>query len=110
MAGNEEITLVHSIAPDNPTDANGFPNPPTEEMGTVFANKKSVGFAEFYQAHLAGFRAELKFDVYTAEYNDEKQAIYEGVRYDVKRTYGIKNGEFTELTLYEIAKGGRESG
>lgn len=48
---------------------------PTER--TVFAELKSVGQSEFYQAHALGLKPELKFKIADyLEYRNEKQLKY----------------------------------
>ncbi|WP_052152879.1 phage head closure protein [Dehalobacter sp. UNSWDHB] len=102
MRWTDLLTLVALSEPDERVNEHGFPNEQTETAKTVFANKLSVGYSEFYKAAQAGYTAELKFDVYTQEYEGQEIAEYEGKRYRVLRTYVSKNGEFTELTLVDL--------
>lgn len=106
MQWSDELTLIATVPPDEPTNENGFPNPPAETKNVVFANKKSVGYAEFYKAQQAGYSVEIKFDVYAAEYHGEPFAEHEGKRYKVLRTYLSKNGETVELTLSDLTERG----
>ena len=96
MRWGEQITLVALSEPSPRTNEHGFPVARTETATTVFADKKSVGFSEFYKAQQAGYTTELKF----------------GKRYRVLRTYTHGNGEFTELTLVNLpeAEGGGNNG
>ena len=101
--------------PSPRTNEHGFPARKPETATTVFADKKSVGYSEFYKAEMAGHVAEVKFDVYAMEYNGEMIAEYpvsSGKRYRVLRTYTHGNGEFTELTLVNLpeAEGGGNNG
>ncbi len=97
--------MIALTDPAERVNANGFPNE-REEMRTVlFGNKKSVGYSEFYKAAVAGYAAELKFDVYTEEYGGQKLAEVDGVRYKVLRTYrDPKNPDITELTLSDLSE------
>lgn len=109
MRWNEQITLIAQSDADPRTDANGFPTAPQERSTTVFADEKSVGYSEFYKAEMAGYKASLKVDVRSFEYEGQQVAEYppnSGKRYRVIRTY--KHGEFTELTLSDVpsAQGG----
>jgi len=109
----DEITLITTIPPTEATNENGFSNPETETRKTVFANKKSVGYSEFYKAQQAGFTAELKFDVFTEEYEGQTMAEYGGKRYKILRTYVDPKtaGEITELTLSDLTeRGGADVG
>ena len=65
----------------------------------VFAKLLSIGQQEFYQAQANGLKPELKFELADYEdYADEKEAVYNGLKYQVLRTY--RKGIRLELTLY----------
>lgn len=69
----------------------------TEVKREVFAEVKSVGQSEFYQAHSNGFKPEIKFviaDYY--DYDGEEELIYNEKRYNIIRTY--RNGVQLEIT------------
>ena len=105
MRWSEQITLIALEEPTTRTNEHGFPVELPETATTVFADKKSVGFSEFYKASQAGYTAELKFDVYSFEYTGQQIVEYpvaSGTRYRVLRTYVYGNGEFTELTLVNL--------
>lgn len=115
MGWNDQIKLIAQTDKTPRTDDNGFPLPPAETETTVFADKKSVGYSEFYKAAQAGYSAELKFDVHSMEYTGEQTVEYpvgSGTRYRVLRTYLHGSGEYTELTLVNLpeAEGGGEDG
>lgn len=123
MRWSEQITLIAVSPPtDDSTNEHGFPVTAPEAATTVFADKKSVGYSEFYKASQAGYTAELKFDVRSFEYSGERIVEYpvaSGTRYRVLRTYVHGNGEFTELTLVDLPEapeapeeeeGGEENG
>lgn len=98
------LTLITITAPTEETDEQGFYAEPTETAREVFANKKSVGYSEFYKSASAGYAAELKFDLHTADYCGEKLVEYGGKRHKVLRTYESKNGDFVELTLTDLSE------
>ena len=105
MGWRDQITLIALAETSERTNEHGFPITKPETATTVFADKKSVGYSEFYKAEMAGHVAEIKFDVYAMEYNGETIAEYpvsSGKRYRVLRTYTHGNGEFTELTLVNL--------
>lgn len=115
MRWSEQITLIALADPSPRTNEHGFPVSRTETATTVFADKKSVGYSEFYKAAQAGYTTELKFDVYSFEYTGQQIVEYpvsSGTRYRVLRTYLHGNGEFTELTLVNLpeAEGGGGDG
>ena len=110
MRWSDELTLIHATIPDDPADAtneHGFAVTEEGERTTVYANKKSVGFSEFFQAKMAGYNEEMKFDVFTVEYDGQTIAEYEGKRYMILRTYvdPKTSGEYTELTLSDLLNG-----
>lgn len=115
MRWGEQITLI-ALSDHSPrTNEHGFPVARTETATTVFADKKSVGHTEFYEAQNAGYKATLKFDVHSFEYEEQQIVEYpvsSGKRYRVHRTYLHGNGEFTELTLVDLpeAEGGGGDG
>lgn len=64
----------------------------------VFCQIKSIGMKESYEALSKGHRPEIKAvlsDVY--DYDGERQATYNGVAYNILRTY--QHGISLELTL-----------
>ena len=102
MGWRDQITLIALAETSERTNEHGFPITKPETATTVFADKKSVGYSEFYKAEMAGHVAEIKFDVYAMEYNGETIAEYpvsSGKRYRILRTYSHNDGELIELTL-----------
>ena len=109
MRWSDQLTLISETAPgggEEAADEHGFGLPQEGGLTTVYANKKSVGYGEFFKAKMAGYNEELKFDVFTAEYAGQTLAEYNGRRYTVLRTYidPEAEGEYTELTLSDILK------
>jgi hypothetical protein len=99
---SDVITLI--AASEQETDDQGFYLPPSETRREIFANRKSVGYSEFYKSAQAGQTAEIKFTVRTDEYSAEGFAEHKGKRYKILRTYETANGEFTELTLTDLSE------
>ena len=77
--------------------ANGQTTEKLERETTVWAARKSVNRAEYYQAAQAGMRTDAIFRVHSAEYDREQQLVCAGEVYDVVRTYGAETEEI-ELT------------
>lgn len=69
----------------------------TTETATVWAGKRSVKRDEFYLASQAGYKAAVVFTIYTFEYNNEEQVVFNDVVYDIVRTYQ-KTPDYLELT------------
>jgi len=97
--------LTPEIDPAESLDDNGFAVDPPFISRVVYCDKKSVGYSEFYRAQQQGQYARFKFDVHTIDYNGERLAEYDGVRYMILRTFELQNGEITELTLSDIVAG-----
>lgn len=111
----DEITLIsykEPITANTQINKNGFRLPPQEThkafRETIFCNKKSVGFSEFYKAQQAGITATLKVDIFTEEYDNQQFAEIDGRRYKILRTYLINSGEHLELTLSDLSEKGIE--
>lgn len=68
-----------------------------ERETTVWAARKSVNRAEYYQAAQAGKRTDAIFRMHSAEYGNEQQIACNGEVYDIIRAYGAETEEI-ELT------------
>lgn len=64
----------------------------------IFGKEKSIKQSEFYQAQASGFKPELKFEINSFEYNDEKYVRYNNKEYRVIRTYKVSLDKI-EITL-----------
>lgn len=100
----DAVTLILTVPPAEETNNNGFAELPAEQSRLVFCNKKSAGYSEFYKSKQDGYKAELKLDLHTQDYNGETLVEFEGRRYKVLRTYESKAGDFIELTLSDLAE------
>jgi len=69
---------------------------PVETETTILCRLKSVSRAEFYDAAASGLRPELVFVIHAYEYGGERVVEFEGVRYNVIRTYQV---DFEEMEL-----------
>lgn len=77
----------------------------TETPRQVFANKKSVRQAEFYQAAATGLKPELMFEVRSIDYAGETKLQYTGKQYGILRTFS-KNDEILELICSGLVPNG----
>lgn len=60
----------------------------TETERDVFAERRSIGMTEFYQAQAVGLQPEITFVLSDyLDYNGERFVKYNGRRYNVLRTY-----------------------
>lgn len=80
---NHEVTLVsYEITKD---DIGNDVKTPIKK--TVLCRVDSIGQSEFYNANVSGLKPELKIITKVFEYQGEKEVIFEGVEYEVIRTY-----------------------
>lgn len=70
----------------------------------VYAQLDAVGYREFYAAQQAGITPEITATIFEADYERQRVAIVDGVRYRVVRTY--KRGDKVELTLEALEERG----
>lgn len=75
---------------------------PTERL--VYVDEKSIRQTEFYQAQATGLRPEIMFEMRREEYQNEPRIKYEGVTYDIIRTYE-KNRDFIEIICQGLVNG-----
>lgn len=68
----------------------------------IYANKKSITQSEFYQAQAQGFKPELKFEINTFEYEDNKKIRYKGRIYKILRTYEISSEKMEIVCIGNI--------
>ena len=68
-----------------------------ERETTVWAARKSVNRAEYYQAAQAGKHTDAIFRMHSTEYRNEQQLVCGSDVFDVIRTYGAETEEI-ELT------------
>ena len=76
-----------------------------ETRRTVLCNVKSVGRNEFYSAATSGLKPSIVFVIHGYEYNGEQKVEFEGVKYNVIRTYSTDFEEI-ELTCERVAANG----
>lgn len=100
---DHELTLIEQQFIE---DEIGNQIPVLPEAGiAVLCRLKSVGRHEFYNAAVTGLRPELVFVIHNYEYNGAKKVFFEGIRYNVLRTYATGFEEL-ELTCERIAADG----
>lgn len=97
MTYDHELTLISQTITED-----GIGNQiPVETETVVLCGLKSISRIEFYNAVVTGLRPELVFVIHTYEYNGEKKVEFEGVRYNVVRTYQ-KDVEEMELICERV--------
>ena len=78
--------VITLITKTRQTDAYGRQTA-TETKRDVFAQIDSVSRAEFFEAGQNGLNPEYRFTVFSGEWDGEREAEYNGVRYSIYRTY-----------------------
>ena len=69
----------------------------TETEAERFAEVRSIGQSEFYQAAASGLKPTIKFVLADFwDYDNQKEIIFDDVRYNVLRTY--RDGNKLEIT------------
>lgn len=68
----------------------------------VWAGQKSIKQSEFYQAYANGLRPEITFIVRADQYNSEPRLSYNGVEYEIVRTYIGKDEREIELVCQRL--------
>ncbi len=90
-----EEALELGVIPDPPV----YEGPPFPvEWIPVFAELKSIGRSEFYQAAGTGYKPEKIFEVHAFEFGDHEYVKHDGTIYKVIRTYS-NNPEIIELVV-----------
>lgn len=52
-----------------------------------FTNVKSIGYREFYEAQVTGYKPEIKLELSSFDYDMQGYVKYNGIEYKVIRTY-----------------------
>ncbi|MEF2819464.1 MAG: phage head closure protein [Clostridium sp.] len=68
----------------------------------IYAKKKSITQSEFYQAQAQGFKPELKFEINSFEYEDNKKIRYKGRIYKILRTYEVSTEKLEIVCIGNI--------
>lgn len=93
----EVLTL---ISQRNVPTPNGGTVPVDDGTREVFAERRSVGMKESYEAAAVGLKPEIVFVLEDAlDYEGEKYAVYNDVRYRVHRNFQPKDSTTLELVL-----------
>ena len=91
-------TIITLTTPGTRTqDADGIWRDGTPTSRDVFARMTSVSRGEFFSAGEAGFRPEMQFTVFQAEYQGEGRLLWNGNAYAIYRTYQIPGTDDLEL-------------
>lgn len=92
-----DTTIILTTPGTRAQDAEGIWRDGTPTEREIFARMDSVGRSEFYAAGEAGFRPEMRFTVFQAEYQGEDRLKWNGNAYAVYRTYHVPGTDDLEL-------------
>lgn len=91
------LSVEYNTAPEvSETDTDG-----AESARTVFCNKKTVGYSEYFKSQQTGKLVEAKYEVHKADYGGEDVVEVNGRRYFVLKTYDTGT-DTIELTLTDL--------
>ena len=91
-------TTITLITPGTRTqDAEGIWRDGTPTSREIFARMESVSRNEFYAGGEAGFRPDMRFKVFQAEYQGEEELRWNGAAYAIYRTYQVSGTDDLEL-------------
>lgn len=83
-------TVIELVA--DTADENVLGNTISKEIKReVYAEKKSIRQSEFYQAAATGLKPEIMFEMWAAEYQNEKALYYGARKYEIMRVYDKKD-------------------
>ncbi len=98
MTKHDTIKLVAEATP------RGVNDQPVESERTVYCTVKSVGMRESYEAMAHGLHPEVVFCLtQDFEYQGEKLCLWNGVYYDIVRTY-VTEEDGIELTAQRASR------
>lgn len=97
----DEITLITKKLDGNRVNKNGFELTPEEITRTVFCNKKSVGYNEYFKSQQTGKVVEAKCEIHKIDYGGEDTVEMNGRRFFVLKTYNTGT-DTIELTLTDL--------
>ncbi len=95
-----EVIFFMDMVPSEERDANGDPVTREQISEMVYAEIKSIGQSEFYQAQTADKKPQFKFKITDyQDYQGQKYLLYKDVKYKILRTYQTSSNEL-EITCY----------
>ncbi|KGL45060.1 hypothetical protein EP56_05745 [Listeriaceae bacterium FSL A5-0209] len=100
---DHEVTLLgQTIVSDNLGNQT-----PVDSKNTILCEKLPVSRAEFYTAGANGMKPTLILKVHGFEYDNEAELLFDGVRYNIIKTY---SPDFEEIELTCQVAMGRAGG
>lgn len=98
MYWTEQITLLR----DTPKKVQGVLEHHYTQVRTVYGERRSVKWAEFFAAEAAGTTLTAVFVLHADEYSGERVIEWNGNLYSVQRAY--ETGSTVELTVSDLAQ------
>lgn len=97
---NEQIRLIP--VEETTRGGNIHSTPKYNDARSVYARASSVGSREFFDSLRAGIELSARFEVWRAEYQDEKLVQWHGDEYRVVRTYHNDAHQTVELICEKL--------
>ena len=98
----DELTLIAETTAENRVNKNGFAVAPEENARTVFCNKKSVGYSEYFKSQQTGKLVEAKYEVHKADYGGEDVVEVNGRRSRLSARRLVSLLKFLSAFLYRF--------
>lgn len=106
-------TTITFITPGTRTqDADGIWRDGTPTERDIFARMESVSRGEFFSGGQSGFRPEMLFTIFQAEYQGEDELTWNGSAYSIYRTYNVPGTDDLELYVQKkvgVFRGGQNT-
>ncbi len=75
----------------------------------LVAEIQSVKQSEFFKAKHEGMSSEMVAKIFYLDYNGEREAVIDGNRFKIYRTYQSPNAETCELYLERMCRSGKNN-
>lgn len=96
----DDVVYFSSFEDGTEKDQFGDPVQTEKRSEPIFAELKSIGQTEFYQAQTNDKKPEIKFKIADyLDYQNQKYLIHDGIRYKILRTFRTESNEL-EITCY----------
>ena len=105
-------TTITLITPGRAQGTDGVWRDTEPTRREIFARMDSIDRREFYSGGEAGFRPELRFTVFQAEYQGEDRLTWNGGAYAIYRTYHVPGTDDLELYVQRevgVHNGGQDT-
>jgi len=97
MSHDQVITLL-TVSNTSDENSNFDPSPSDPDAKQVFVSVASVRMSEFYASANTDFKPEIVFKLSDSrDYNGERFCVFNGIQYEIIRTFDPMNGNDFEI-------------